>query len=284
MLATGILHEDGGVLGLGRRAERDFGRKHFGDLVVSFSSPMLLLVMFGRVELGAVHPLAVTPSHNGEPVIILLSGRSWCVVDVDWPRRRVAVVAAQGEGKARWLGGGRPASFAVSRAAEAVVAGRVPACDLSRRAASRLDELRHKLTFVDGAMVPFVNDGSGDIRIWTFAGGRANAAIGQAIPNTRASSDDFSITIKSESSKAVMEAFSGLDDISIRPSLSGQMTSDLKFAQCIPKEIATSTIEARLLDNIGIDSTLSRRRRRTRCVLDLGRHAAFIVNSHGRCE
>ncbi len=260
MLATGILHEDGGVLGLGRRAERDFGRNHFGDLVVSFSSPMLLLVMFGRVELGAVHPLAVTPSHNGEPVIILLSGRSWCVLDVDWPRRRVAVVPAQGEGKARWLGGGRPASFAVSRAAEAVVAGRVPGCDLSRRAASRLDELRDKLPFVDGATVPFVNDGSGNIRIWTFAGGRANAAIGQAMPNTRASSDDFCITIKSESSKAAMQAFSGLDGISIRPSLSEQMISDLKFGQCIPKEIATSTIEARLLDKIGIDSALSRRR------------------------
>jgi hypothetical protein len=57
-----------------------------------------------------------------------------------------------------------------------------------------------------------------------------------------------------------MEAFSGLDGISIRPSLSEQMISDLKFGQCIPKEIATSTIEARLLDNIGIASALSRRR------------------------
>jgi hypothetical protein len=38
------------------------------------------------------------------------------------------------------------------------------------------------------------------------------------------------------------------------------MISDLKFGQCIPKEIATSTIEARLLDKIGIDSALSRRR------------------------
>lgn len=125
----------------------------------------------------------------------------------------MAVVAAQGEGKARWLGGGRSASFAVSRAAEAVVAGRVPACDLSRRAASRLDELRDKLPFVDGIMVPFVNDGLGNIRIWTFAGGRANAAIGQAMPNTLASSDYFCITIKSENSKAMLEAFSGLDAI-----------------------------------------------------------------------
>jgi ATP-dependent Lhr-like helicase len=74
MLGTGMLHEDGGVLGLGSRAEREFGRRHFGDLVVSFSSPMLLSVMFGRIELGAVHPLAITPSRDGEPVIILLSG------------------------------------------------------------------------------------------------------------------------------------------------------------------------------------------------------------------
>jgi ATP-dependent Lhr-like helicase len=261
MLGTGILHEDGGVLGLGARAELEFGRRHFGDLVVSFSSPMLLSVMFGRIELGAVHPLAVTPSRDDEPVIILLSGRSWRVVGVDWPRRRVSVVGAKGEGKARWLGGGRPASFVVSRAAEAVITGGVPGCDLSRRAASRLDELRDKLPFVDGATVPFVKDGLGIIHIWTFAGGRANAAIGQAIPGARASSDDFCITIKSESAQSSIDAFSSLDAISIRPSLSAQMINDLKFAQCIPKGIAASTIEARLLDKIGIESTLTRRKR-----------------------
>jgi ATP-dependent Lhr-like helicase len=154
MLCTDILNEDGGVLGVGARAEREFGRRHFGDLVVSFSSPMLLSVMAGQVELGAVHPLAVVPSRDGEPIIILLSGRSWRVVDVDWPRRRVAVVAAQEAGKARWLGGGRPASFAVSRAAEAVVAGRGPECSLSRRAASKLDEIRDRLPFIDGTAVP----------------------------------------------------------------------------------------------------------------------------------
>src|SRR5258708_31536724 len=105
MITTEMLHSDGGVLGLGARAERELGRRHFGDLVVSFSSPMLLSVIFGRTELGAVHPLAVAPSRDDGPIVILVAGRSWRVVDVDWPRRRVSVVAAQGEGRARWLGG-----------------------------------------------------------------------------------------------------------------------------------------------------------------------------------
>jgi ATP-dependent Lhr-like helicase len=211
MLGTGILHEDGGVLGLGKRAEREFGRRHFGDLVVSFSSPMLLSVMAGRIELGAVHPLAVAPSRDGEPVIILLSGRSWRVVEVDWPRRRVAVLAAQEAGKARWLGGGRPASFAVSRAAEAIVAGGVPECSLSRRAASKLDEIRDRLPFIDGMAVPIVDDGAGRIRIWTFAGARANASIGQALPGSRASSDDFCIDIRSGDARSLIDTLSGLN-------------------------------------------------------------------------
>jgi ATP-dependent Lhr-like helicase len=32
MLERGILAEDGGVLGLGERGEREFGRRHFADL------------------------------------------------------------------------------------------------------------------------------------------------------------------------------------------------------------------------------------------------------------
>src|SRR4051812_12170434 len=104
MFATGMLHADSGVLGLGTRAEREFGRRHFGDLVVSFNSPMLLTVMFGHIELGVVHPLGLAPPRDEQPIIILLAGRSWRVVDVDWPRRRVSVIAAESEGRARWLG------------------------------------------------------------------------------------------------------------------------------------------------------------------------------------
>ena len=260
MLGTGILHEDGGVVGLGKRAEREFGRRHFGDLVVSFSSPMLLSVMFGRLELGAVHPLALSPPRDDGPVVLLLSGRSWRVIDVDWPRRQVSVVAAVGEGKARWLGGGRPASYAVARAAEAVVAGGAPACSLSRRAVSKLDEIRDQLPFVNATAIPVVDDRNGRVCIWTFAGGQANAAICQALQGPRASSDDFCINVRSENARSLIDAFPSIDSVAVQTSLSTQMISDLKFSSCIPTELAYSTLSARLLDRTAIEATLSRKK------------------------
>jgi ATP-dependent Lhr-like helicase len=258
MLAARVLHSDGGVLGLGARAEREFGRKHFGDLVVSFSSPMLLSVMFGRTELGAVHPLALAPLRDEEPVILLLAGRSWRVLEIDWPGRRIFVAASQGEGRARWLGGGRPASFEVCRAAESVIAGVAQGGTLSRRAASKLEAVQERLPFIDGRSVPVVSDAEGTSHIWTFAGGLANAALAEGVFNQTTRWDDFSITIRAGSNAVTHDAFSRLDAASIRPSFSANLIRELKFAICLPKKLATSTIEARLLDRNGIQTTLAR--------------------------
>lgn len=259
MIAAEMLHSDAGVLGLGARAEREFGRRHFGDLVVSFSSPMLLSVVFGRTELGAVHPLALTPPRDGEPNVILLAGRSWRVMDIDWPRRRVSVAAALGEGRARWLGGGRPASYALCRSAEAVVAGTDSGCDLSRRAASKLEQIREQLSFVDGTKIPIVDNGQDIFRIWTFGGGLTNAALAEAFPGPTARSDDFCISVKARSATAAIDAFSKLGASCIRPSISSALIKELKFTSCLPEKIAASTIGARLLDRDGIKATLTRK-------------------------
>lgn len=258
MLATEMLHSDGGVIGLGARAEREFGRRHFGDLVVSFSSPMLLSVMRGRTELGSVHPLALA-SRNGEPTVILLAGRSWRVTDVDWARRKVSVVAVPGEGRARWLGSGRPASYALCRSAEAVVVGAHPGCELSRRAAAKLEQVREQLSFVEGENIPVVDDGKGKVRIWTFGGGLTNAALAEALPASQTRSDDFSISFKARSITAAMEAFSSLRSLCIRPSISSALIKELKFASCLPETVATSIVGARLLDRDGIQATLARK-------------------------
>jgi hypothetical protein len=135
-------------------------------------------------------------------------------------RRRVSVVAAQGEGRARWLGGGRPASFAVCRAAEAVIAGTAPGSELSK-----LEELQEQLPFVDGTRIPIVHNGQDNIRIWTFAGGLTNAAPAQVIPGPIARSDDFCITIRAGTDTAAIDSFSRLDAVSIRPSFSSGVTS-----------------------------------------------------------
>ena len=98
MLGSGILAEDGGILGLGARGEREFGRRHFADLVAAFTEPLLLVVRHGPVDVGAVHPASLAPSARGEAPVLSLGGRSWKVTDVDWRRRAVAVVPADGAG------------------------------------------------------------------------------------------------------------------------------------------------------------------------------------------
>jgi ATP-dependent Lhr-like helicase len=261
MLTEGLLHSDCGVLGLGQRAEGEFGRRHFGELVVSFSSPMLLTVTLGATELGSVHPLALTPPRDGGPTVVLLAGRSWRVVDVDWPRRRVSVAAADMPGRSRWLGGARPASFSVCRAAESVLAGSEPGCALSRRAEGRLSVLRDELPFVDGVALPVVTGADGSTRIWTFAGGLANAALAYGLKGPAARPDDFGVAVRSADAGRVATAIAELDAASLRMPVSENAVRELKFGSCLPAEMAAAVMEARLSDPAGIAATLGRQRR-----------------------
>jgi ATP-dependent helicase Lhr and Lhr-like helicase len=195
MLKTGILSEDAGILGLGARGEQEFGRRHFSDLVATFSEPLLLSVRHGRVELGTVHPASV---RTGEPTLLLLAGRSWKVTEVDWRARVVTVVPYESGGRSRWLGSSRAMFEAICRTMERIVAGWEPACRLSRRAEAALAQIRDRLPFVDTDVLPVVSSGSGRIVIWAFAGGAATASIAaglaaQGLPVI--GFDDLTITV-----------------------------------------------------------------------------------------
>jgi ATP-dependent Lhr-like helicase len=124
-----------------------------------------------------------------------------------------------------------------------------------------LEEVQEQLPFVDGAIIPIVRSGQNIFRFWTFAGGLTNAALAQVIPGRTTRSDDFCITIKGGSDAAAMDFLSNLEAVPIRPSFSSEMIRGLKFSSCLPQNIATSTIEARLLDQDGIQKTLARKLR-----------------------
>jgi ATP-dependent Lhr-like helicase len=195
---------------------------------------------------------------DGGPLVIFLAGRNWEVVDIDWPRRRVSVVAGQGGGRAGWLGGGRPATFAVCRAAESVVAGSEPGCKLSRRAAAQLNEIQERLSFVDSVIVPVVSDGDVTVRVWTFAGGLVNAALSQTFPGAAGRPDDFCVTIRPADAARVTNTLARLDRAAVRPSVPKRIAQELKFSECLPAELATEVVEARLSDREGVRATLAR--------------------------
>jgi ATP-dependent Lhr-like helicase len=219
MLARGVLIEDQGVLGMGPAGEREFGRRHFIDIVAAFSSPMLLAVRHGRAELGSVHPASLA-RRNDAPIVILLGGRSWRVVGIDWARRTVDVLPADAVGRSRWLGSGRPLSASVGRAIERVAAGDGPGCTLSRRASARLAEIRERLDFVDGSSMPVVRDASGRTTVWTFAGDRANAMLAHELHlwgTSVASADGLALVMQNADVGAVAAAIDRVDPAAARP-------------------------------------------------------------------
>jgi ATP-dependent helicase Lhr and Lhr-like helicase len=264
MLARGILVEDSGILGLGPLGEREFGRRHFGDLVAAFSQPLLLAVRHGPLDLGAVHPASIISGRAGEPAVLSLGGRSWKVIDVEWRRRTVSVVPTDGGGRSRWLGAGRPISSLVANAIERVVAGAEPGCRLSRRAEAALDEIRTRLEFVDGVSLPLVADGEGRVVLWGFAGGAAMASIAAGLTDLGlpvSAFDDFTVTVKVRDPGELASALDAIAPEALHPRLPDNAAEALKFGLCLPEPLIRTLLQSRTSDPAAV-SALCRRSRR----------------------
>jgi ATP-dependent Lhr-like helicase len=95
----------------------------------------------------------------------------------------------------------------------------------------------------------------GETSWWTFAGGRANAALAHELSQRtglRVASDNFSIRFPSHTRPDDAErALRDLRDIppeAIVSAASEQALDGLKFSECLPPDLATRVIQARLSD------------------------------------
>lgn len=248
MLVTGVLASDGGVLGIGPTGEKLFGRRNFLELLAAFTAPAMVTVMHGRQELGQVDPVFLT-ARPDQPSVLLLAGRHWQVASIDWRRRIAWAEPATGAGKSRWLGSSRSLHFDLCRAIQRCLAeGRIP-CALSKRASARLTELVEEFSFLDGRPQAIIVDEDG-IHWWTFAGGRANAALAMTLGHHQCRvrrSDDFSLdldapppTMSAADLGNAMNASNGADV--------DRETSELKFSACLPLPVARGVVLRRHFD------------------------------------
>ena len=261
MLMRGMLYEDGGMLSMGVEGERAFGRRHFMDLMSVFISEPLFSVQHGRTELGLVHPLSFLVRRDG-PVVLLLAGRSWEVTHVDWDRRAAYVKATTGKGRSRWIGQGIPLSFDLCRAIRRVLDEGTLEVRLSRRARTKLDEIRGSFSWVDAAGTVIVRDTTGASRWWTFAGLRANTTLGNVIgtlrlPTTR--EDNLSIRLRD--GVGVEELRRRLDAATVEATqgalpVTDEAVDSLKFSACLPRELAARTLRVRGSDPSAVHSCL----------------------------
>lgn len=264
MLDQAILWDDEGLLWLGHKGQDTYGRKNFLELFSVFTAPPEFAVRHGLQELGFVHETTFLGRRDGgAPLILLLAGRSWRLTHLDWGRRVAQVEPSDEGGRSRWRGAGQPLSFALCQAVrETLAEDGTPAC-WSRRARSRLGEVRDEYDWLDGRTGSVLVADRAGLEWWTFAGGKANACLATglgAVLDTTATWDNFAVRIAGE--HTIEDAERGLAELrrrgaeAILPAVNEEAARGLKFSACLPGPLATGILQSRLADPEGIRAVL----------------------------
>ncbi|GMV44454.1 MAG: hypothetical protein AMXMBFR64_61700 [Myxococcales bacterium] len=194
MLQDGALRLAGGRLVLGPKAERRYGRKNFMELYAVFSSPQTYTVQTASAQpLGTLTQAFVDRLVDGVSSF-LLGGRAWAVLTVRHDDRRVIVEPAPRGRQPTW-GGILPQFLGLEvcqAARDALRAeGRPAYLDDAAWAvlSERREAMRGLLDDPRGGIEELDADGGsggstgtgGEVRWWTFAGGRINATLRYAL-------------------------------------------------------------------------------------------------------
>lgn len=250
MVAEDILTDSAGVSSMGPQGERLFGRGHFLELLSAFVSPLVLAARYGTTELGYVDPMAVQQQRD-TPTVLLLGGRSWKVVRVDWAKRSVAVEPTDERGKSRWLGTSRWLRFEVCQAMRRVLLSDGDAnLGLSKRGNQQLNEVRDLFTAPHANRAILLEQMPSDrLRWWTFAGGAVNTALSLRCGDpARIRVDD--LWLETDPGVTVTALLSQPVAPGTRAAFAKNLAErcDLKFAKCLGPEQLATVVMARSID------------------------------------
>jgi ATP-dependent Lhr-like helicase len=256
---AGFLVDDGGLLMVGPATEKAFGRRHFMDLLSSFTAEKELRVLHGNRELGFISPLALPrgvtdPGDRTERKPILINGRAWWVEAVDWKAFEVVVTPVGEKGDVKWHSDPIAYSFEMMRAQREVLLGTDPNVPLSRRAEERLVAVReeHRQAVAQGSLV--IELRGHDVIWWTWAGLRANETLRAALGGPEGKSDNRNLVLRGASS---IRGLRDEDLDGVVPYVPVEMVETLKFSAALPPEMAVRTLAERFADRSGARATVA---------------------------
>lgn len=259
MIESGLLWNGEGIISMGIKGEEEFGRRNFETVVSTFNSPLLMTVLHGQKELGTVDPMSVRS--NDGPSVLILAGRYWRVINVDWDAKIVWVEPSEDKGKAAWFGTSRSMSFGLCRMIHTILVDRVIPATMSKRAQTKLDELADAFSFLQDDETVVVSHSPNECRWWTFAGRSANLALADTcrrIGNKVVSFDNFSIRLKYP-----LEPFSGKTHSLIQEIDADTekklmlLSSKLKYSSCLPPSAQLYTLANRVRDTDGAEKIIN---------------------------
>lgn len=191
--------------------------------------------------------------------MLILAGRSWEATHLDWKRRIAYVEPTDEKGRSRWLGAGQFLSFTVCRAIRSVLASNEEQLRWSQRARSRIAELRGDFPWVSHNQTTLVARSNREIEWWTFAGGIANTILGSHLgKGSRLKPDNCSIKLSGDT---LTEAEAGVSSLlqgqGLRAIPNEEAIANLKFVDCLPRELAQEIYVTRFNDTTAIGALQS---------------------------
>lgn len=260
------LFESGGLLSMGTKAERVFGRKNFSELYAVFSSPVLYRVQtasgkdLGSLEQNFVDRLVDAMSS------FLLGGRAWTVEQVIHKDRIVRVRESPRGQKPSW-GGFLPQhlSFDLCQRIRQVLTDDTtypyvvaPAMQAIGQRRAGLGELLRR----SGAVATQMDERAG--RLWTFAGGQINHTLKYALELTsgwKVVADNIQLRVEGAGvSHATLDTALnqlGSDEFWSSPETQRSLVARVpefrlsKFQRALPPNLESELLGAYLLDFAG---------------------------------
>lgn len=261
MLARDILYEADGVLSLGSKGEKLYGRKNFFELYAVFTAPPMLRVQHGKEDVGYIQAMFITMQDSTKgPLCFRLAGRAWEVGLIDFGKGVLHVRPAERGRVPSWLGLPGVLSGALCQGMfDVLLREQQESAWLSKRATAELTMLRESyagLLEPGSAPVEELADG---VQWHTFAGGAVNRLLAAGLEQQSGrkwTAGNLSIRCKDVAPTAALEAIrslGGLDWERVAAAAARDMAKGTvsKFQPCLPEEAEDRLLAERLLDHAG---------------------------------
>ncbi|MBZ0088797.1 MAG: hypothetical protein K8H90_00300 [Thermoanaerobaculia bacterium] len=227
-----------------------------------FTTAPLMRLLHGRQELGFVDEATFQLKTSEGGPVLLLGGRPWRVLHIDWQEREAHVEPVTVVGRSIWLGEGLPLGYELCQAMKRVLLEDTIEAHLTRRARKALEDLRGKFPWLDPTSTSLVSEAPGRARWWTFAGLRANATLASALGaagRTVLSQDNLSLNLDVSGGRPDLIALLPSPSAAslLRPEgLAERAVESQKFAFCTPRELCLESLRERMADVSGVQRTL----------------------------
>lgn len=261
MLERAILYEADGLLSLGTRGEKLYGKKNFFELYAVFTAPPVMRVQHGKEDVGYIQALFVTMhDHAKGPLCFRLSGRAWEVGQIDWGKGVLHVRPADYGRVPSWLGMPGVLSNPLCQAMlDVLLHEKQEGAWLSKEAAAELAAMRESY---DGLLEPGtapLEEQPDGVQWHTFAGGAVNRLLAAGLEQKSGNkwvAGNLSLKCKDIAFTAASDAVRGLVDLNwerVAADAARDMARGMlsKFQPCLPEEAEDRLLSERLLDQPG---------------------------------